>query len=85
MVPDALELSSIIIEPNVSVVFLSKVEQGMKRAASERRREFNEEQRNEYEKYAEEDRDGENPTGFLLHLISTCSRAFPSMTVLGST
>uniref|UniRef100_A0A3P9IRG8 Unique cartilage matrix-associated protein n=1 Tax=Oryzias latipes TaxID=8090 RepID=A0A3P9IRG8_ORYLA len=32
-------------------------EQGMKRAASERRREFNEEQRNEYETYAEEDRD----------------------------
>lgn len=30
----------------------------MKRAASERRREYNEEQRDEYENYLEEDRDG---------------------------
>ncbi|XP_013881629.1 upper zone of growth plate and cartilage matrix associated a isoform X2 [Austrofundulus limnaeus] len=32
-------------------------EQRVKRAASERRREFNEEQRTEYENYVEEDRD----------------------------
>uniref|UniRef100_A0A3Q1FII6 Unique cartilage matrix-associated protein n=1 Tax=Acanthochromis polyacanthus TaxID=80966 RepID=A0A3Q1FII6_9TELE len=32
-------------------------EQRVKIAASERRREYNEEQRNEYENYAEEDRD----------------------------
>lgn len=31
----------------------------MKLAATEQRREYNEEQRNEYENYAEEDRDGE--------------------------
>ncbi|XP_012706944.2 upper zone of growth plate and cartilage matrix associated a [Fundulus heteroclitus] len=34
-----------------------QAEQQMKRAASERRREYNEEQRNEYENYVEEDRD----------------------------
>ncbi|XP_017294060.1 upper zone of growth plate and cartilage matrix associated a [Kryptolebias marmoratus] len=34
-----------------------QVEQQMKRAASEQRREFNEEQRTEYENYVEEDRD----------------------------
>ncbi|XP_037551664.1 upper zone of growth plate and cartilage matrix associated a [Nematolebias whitei] len=34
-----------------------QAEQRVKRAASERRREYNEEQRNEYENYVEEDRD----------------------------
>ncbi|XP_051810621.1 upper zone of growth plate and cartilage matrix associated a [Acanthochromis polyacanthus] len=34
-----------------------QAEQRVKIAASERRREYNEEQRNEYENYAEEDRD----------------------------
>ncbi|XP_072235206.1 upper zone of growth plate and cartilage matrix associated a [Leuresthes tenuis] len=34
-----------------------QAEQRQKRAASERMREYNEEQRNEYETYAEEDRD----------------------------
>lgn len=39
---------------------LSTAEQRVKIAASERRREYNEEQRNEYENYVEEDRDGKN-------------------------
>ncbi|XP_032445510.1 LOW QUALITY PROTEIN: upper zone of growth plate and cartilage matrix associated a [Xiphophorus hellerii] len=37
-----------------------QAEQRMKRAASERRREYNEEQRDEYENYLEEDRDEVN-------------------------
>uniref|UniRef100_A0A3B4UP49 Unique cartilage matrix-associated protein n=1 Tax=Seriola dumerili TaxID=41447 RepID=A0A3B4UP49_SERDU len=43
-----------------SCLLLSTAEQRVKIAASEHRREYNEEQRNEYENYAEEDRDEVN-------------------------
>lgn len=46
--------------------FLSTAEQRVRLAANERKREYNEEQRNEYENYVEEDRDGEKWThGFI--------------------
>lgn len=54
-------------------LLLSAAEQRVRLSANERRREYNEEQRNEYENYVEEERDGKTRfrvNAFLLTLPS---------------
>lgn len=49
---------------------LPTAEQRVRLSANERRREYNEEQRNEYENYLEEDRDGKTCSCFSLGFVS---------------